>query len=153
MESTDIEVLGTADVEPVTYSDLEKVLFKGDQVEVPDVTEQSAGIVRRIMEAKTAEDVLAETAVVHARDMLDTPIRVMSVHWNRSDIEGGLPIYAVMDCVDEDGQPFVVTCGGIRVMAQVSRLAELGALPALVRILESERPTAQGFRPLRLVAG
>lgn len=151
--SNESEVVEVPESDSVTYSDLERVLFKGDTLEAPDATEQASGIVRRIMDAKTAEDVLGESTVTHARDILDTPLQVLTVHWNKSTLAEGLPIYAVLDCVDDDGAPVTVTCGGVRVMAQVARLAELGALPARVRILESERPTAAGFRPLRLVAG
>lgn len=45
------------------------------------------------------------------------------------------------------GDPFVVSCGAVNVIAALDRAKELGMLPKALVIVEAEEPTAAGYRP------
>lgn len=109
-------------------------------------------IVEQIFSADTPEEVLADSEGVGADEMRDIPLRLESVRFERSTIEAGEPFYAVMMCVDSrTGKTVVVTCGAMRVVAQIMKLVQLNALPANIVIKRSKNPTRKGYWPLRLV--
>jgi hypothetical protein len=52
----------------------------------------------------------------------------------------------------DDGTPVVLTTGSANVLAQLVNMAKRGTLDGAIRMLvESDKPTARGFRPLWLV--
>lgn len=110
-------------------------------------------IVSRILASETVEDVLAPQAVEHARDLVDTPIRLHRGKVNQSEYEGGPGVYMICEAeVIADGRMTTFSCGGRNVMAQVYKLAQFGAFPMEVVIREAPKPTRQGFKPLWLEA-
>lgn len=119
-----------------------------------DPVEAQKEIVKRILAAESADQVLGGSDAIHARDVLDVPFELRGVRFLRSSFEGSGPgIFAVMDAVlVTSGEVVAITCGGLNVMAQAAKLAQLGSLPADVKIVESDRPTAAGYRPMWLEA-
>ena len=118
----------------------------------PPIDPQQAALdmVTRILSSESIEDVLEGKAAVHASDVLGQPLAVHGVRWNESDLADGAGFYALIDCVDADGQGFAVTCGAITVMAQLSRLDDLNAFPIALVITEASKPTKSGYRPMSL---
>lgn len=109
-------------------------------------------IAQRIAEAQTPEDVLSGPGkVTHARDVLMQPFMLEDVELVESELNESIPVYMLMH-VTRNGQPDVITCGGLSVMVAALRLTELDALPRMVMIMEAEEKTAAGYRPLWLIA-
>lgn len=124
----------------------------GEAVPVAEAGEDAAiQIIQQVLDARTPEEVLAPIEAVHARDVLDQPMQLLGVRWLRSDYDVGTPFYAIMDVASiATGEKVAVTCGAQRVMAQLFRLAQLGAFPRNVILRQSTRPTSSGYYPLRL---
>lgn len=107
---------------------------------------------RRIFEADSVDDILGETDLTHARDILDTNIFVDGIDFQSSDFQGGAGIYSVLRArrMDSPEEGFIVTCGSTTVMAQVIRAGELDQLPLACRITQAAKPTKSGYYPLQL---
>lgn len=117
-----------------------------------DPATTAADIAREILNAENADDVLGGGDVVHAKDILNQPITIHGGKFVRSDYEEGAGVYVVADVTSHNtGNRVKVTMGATNVVAQIYRLAELGAFPVECKIIEASRPTADGFRPQRLV--
>lgn len=113
----------------------------------------SIDIIARILKATTAADVLGREDVIHARDIADEPFTLLGVKFNRSEFDGAGPqFYALLDATNADGEALKITCGAKNVIAQVWRLADLGALPCDVVLKESSKPTAAGYKVMWLEA-
>lgn len=109
-------------------------------------------IVARIAEAKTADEVGQRGDVDHARDWIGQPFALTGYRWLASDFAEGPQAYMVLDGVDDDGAPVVITCGALNVMVAAWRYADLGALPFSVVLSEADKPSKAGFRPMWLEA-
>jgi len=119
-----------------------------------DADEVSMEIIGRILNATTVDDVLGGQGAIHAEDFLNVPFTLTAVKFNPSDLGGDGPrFYAVLQGVDTDVQPVTVTCGAKNVIAQAWKLNDMGALPTLVQIQRSERPTAAGYYVMWLAKG
>lgn len=128
------------------------VLGKVD-VELYDDPEQAAvAIAQEILNSQSAQDVLRSRETVPAAELLDIPIEVTTVRFNRSDFDQGPSLYALMRAIIlETGEVVIVTCGGRNVLAQLYRLCQLEALPTRVRITRAKRATSAGYNPLWLI--
>lgn len=122
-----------------------------DQMSEADPEETSRAIMARILAADSAFEVLSGHRVVHAQDIMETPIKIHAVKWQRSTLEGPTACYAVIDAqrLDEEGH-ITVTTSGRNVMVQLLKLQHGGYLPVVARISQSTNPTARGYRPLWL---
>lgn len=144
--STDLVTLDEAAVEAALRGEL----AQDAQIAIADPIEVAQDIVRRILEAGDPEQVFSGGRAVGGREALGRPFILHGVRWHRSAYaaEGGLPIFAVLDATFVDtGERVAITTGAVNVMAQVFALARLDALPVQVKIEESDRPTAAGYRP------
>lgn len=149
MADTDDDV---ATGEVVLYPAVEAALFDGALVD-EDPNRAAREIVQSILDAESADEVLAETEVTHARDMLDEAFVALGVHFHSSDFAGeGSGVYAVIDGATKDGDKLTITCGARNVVAQLYRLATLNAFPRPVMIVERGRPKDGKAAPMRLVA-
>lgn len=116
-----------------------------------DVEEMTLQIVAQILNAKDADEVLGGRTATHALDVLDVPLVLTGVHFQKSDFDGAGPqFYAVLDVVTADGEGIPVTCGAKNVIAQAWRLEDLNALPLKIVIRRSAKPTANGFHVMWL---
>lgn len=119
-----------------------------------DADQVSIDIIARILEASDAAGVLGREEAAHARDVLDVPLMLRDVRFNRSTFEDSTTaFYSLLDCVNVDGEPVLVTCGAKNVIAQAWRLKDLGALPIAVVLREAPKETAAGYKPMWLEAG
>lgn len=144
--STEVEV-------HTAHREVAAFLARGKAAVEVDSEAAALDIVRRIVTAQSIDDVLGESEALHAKDVLGQSLAVHGVRWNQSDMADGPGFYALMECVDKDGQPFVVTCGALSCMAQLYRLEQLEAFPIWLTIEEVGKPTAQGYRPMHLRRG
>lgn len=127
-------------------------LADGILPEETDPADAAQTIVREILAGETADDVLGSSDPVGAKDILDQPITIHGGRFVRSDYSEGVGVYAVADVTSHNtGERFKVTMGAANIVAQLFRLAELHAFPVDVKIVEAKRPTADGYRPQRLV--
>lgn len=115
-------------------------------------------IVKRILDATDASEVsdAAGGQTIAAADVLGTPFVLKGVRFNPSTVDGaeGSPtVYALVDAVDANGEPVLITTGARTALAQLLKLDELGAFPTKNpwRFTQSDRPTGGGFYPVWLV--
>lgn len=109
-------------------------------------------IVGRVLDAETVDDVLADDSAIGADEILGVPIQIWSVKVNESEVQGALPFYAVIEGVRQDtGENVVVTCGSVKVCAQLMKLDRLKAFPVVVKIVKKDKATLAGYFPLALV--
>ena len=131
---------------------LAEFLAAGTTVAPIDPEQAAMEIVRRILAANDVESVLRQQEAIHARDVLNEPLKIVGFDVNESTMESGPAFYMLVRCVDAEGEPFSVTCGAVNVMAQLFRLGELDAFPLDAKIVESAKPTKAGYRPMWLEA-
>jgi hypothetical protein len=116
----------------------------------------SADIARRILESKTADEVLAESTTLSSDDVLNKSITVLGVSYNKSTFEGegSSDAYAVVSAVvPATGELLAFTVGGNTVLAQLVKLQALDAFPLTVTLRQKATPTARGYYPLYLTKG
>jgi hypothetical protein len=141
----------------ITNDDVVAYLTTG--APLPIVVEDSDTIAARIdsqiLAASSVEELFGESSVIHARDYLAKAFTLLSVEWRPSsfdDSENSLPFFAVLHIVDMDGVPQVITTGARSVMMKAAKAQLEGWLPLSVRIVEADKKTANGYKPLELVA-
>jgi len=111
-------------------------------------------ILERILNAETFEEAFAPQTLDSWRDMLEIPVRVTDLRFNRSGFTGqGSPIYAVVDLIRLDtGEAKTVTCGGRNVLAQLLTGLKFGWFGENGHAVSmSAKPTADGNTVLWLV--
>lgn len=148
---TDVEVVGSTDLVPAPPNRLAVLLAEMKDRTETDPDEISRQIVNRILQAATAEEVLATGDVRGAREVLDQALLIHSIKINESDIVDSIGVYMIVEVSDPDfGESFVVSTGSPHCMSQLYRLDELGALPCKAKFTQSRKPTKSGFFPMRL---
>lgn len=109
-----------------------------------------AAEVRRIMAGEDAEAVLSESAPLSGKDHTDKPFMLHGFTLQPTDFTDGWPFYANIDAtVPGTGTTFVLNCGGVKVIAALRRLHELGEYPYPVKVKGNE--TRAGRTVLALV--
>lgn len=127
-------------------------LIRAEAEVITDPDQISREIMDRIVQAETPEKVLEQAGTIAAEDYIGKPFVLTDARAMRSALDEGPGVYYALNCVDpETGEPFVMTCGGRNVLAQVFRLKQLDALPRRVKITAAGK-TAQGYTPLWLNA-
>jgi hypothetical protein len=132
---------------------VEREIF-GDGSGLPpaaDAEAMSRAIAERILSAETFEEAFKPQSLDGwANALLEVPVFVQSVHFNRSGIEGQ-SIYAVVDVsLASDGKVVTVSCGGKNVLAQLVQMLRMGWTDRPVRIVSKR--TAEGYDALWLEA-
>lgn len=85
------------------------------------------------------------------RDNKGLAVRINAYRVQPSDFEGGLTHYMVLDVTTlEDGVKGVITCSSQMAIAQILNAEARGFWPLDVRIVEKDKPTKAGFRPIHL---
>lgn len=109
-------------------------------------------ILGRILQAETADDILAEDGLIEAEELLGVPVQIWSYKVNESDFTDGMPGYLVIDAIRQDtGEKVTIGCGAVKVQAQILKLKRIGALPIVVKFVKNEKGTKAGRHPLSLV--
>lgn len=116
-----------------------------------DPEDTMRSIMARILSATTAEDILSGHKVTHAQDILNMPIKVDSVKWQKSRMNDGSACYAVITAESLEGeQKLTITCGGRNVMTQLLAFQVHQLYPVRCVIRPSSKPTEAGYYPLWL---
>lgn len=111
----------------------------------------SINIASRILDAETAEDILAPVEALNAEDLNGAPFTLNSVAILPSGMDGGIGFFAVFDASDpQTGDQMSITCGAANVVAQAAALYDKGFLPMTVVIEISRKATSRGFYPMSL---
>lgn len=119
--------------------------------DVLDPEEARRQIALRIIMGETAEEILSGSEAEKARDYIGQPIRIVGVKWNKSRKPGAFAgRYAIIECVDADGQPFVISSGAMQIMLQLWRLKDVGALPVVAKVVEQEEGGEDGNKAMWL---
>lgn len=120
---------------------------------VTDPAEASLAIGRRILTAPDAESVLTPASTISTDELVGEAVELRDYRVMRSDIEGGIPYYMLLEAVRLDtGELIMIDTSSLNIMAQVWKLKRLEALPRRVRIIAAGRRTRQGYVPLWLTA-
>lgn len=115
-----------------------------------DNAEVMAAEVRRILAGEDAAEVLAESAPLNGKAHTEKPFLLRGFNLNPGDFEDGWPFYASMSCeIGATGDHFTMNCGGIKVIAALRRLHELGEYPYAVKV--RGKSTRAGYTVLSLV--
>lgn len=109
-------------------------------------------IVQRLLEATDDAELFSSQKAIGWRTLLGLPIELGGFRWRPSTLEEGSNIFFVVFGKRMDnGEPVVLTTGASGVLAQLVNMAKRGTLVgAIVKMEEASKPTAAGFRPLRL---
>lgn len=111
-------------------------------------------IIARTLRASTVDAVLAPDAAVSSKDYVGKPFTLRSLRWSEADDSNeGFQYFAVCQCVNADGEPFVMTSGAGRIVAQLHQLRKMDALPIDLVIRRADRPSSSGNYPLWLERG
>lgn len=86
-----------------------------------------------------------------AEDLFERVLIVDSLKRLPSDFEDGLGLFLVVQCHDPStGEAITWTTSAMSVVAQLVKAHSEGWLPLKVELVQSDRPTASGYRPQHL---
>lgn len=110
-------------------------------------------IVTQILEG-SADEALTPQSVHASDDVIDEPLRLLSVAWNSSDFEEGPGVFATGRCavlldgfVGSPGDIIKVTLGGTQILAQLYKLVSEDKLPVDIVVRKAKEKTSRGFYP------
>lgn len=127
------------------------ILGRGELPPAADPEAMSQAIMERILGASSFEEAFTQQDLTPWRSLLEVPVYVRDVHFNRSGYEGQA-VYAVCDLELADGSESKVTvsCGGKNVLAQLVAMLKNGWQGNPVRLIANR--TGEGFDALWLEA-
>lgn len=154
MSKQEVELVETGGLVPASDARAMVAAFiaEAQAVEVEDPAVVEERIMAELLKATSLDELLRERKLTAWRDeLLNVPVIVRSVKFNRSD-KPGLPVYAVAELANpETGETTLASCGGKAVVVQLFRAATEGWLPARMMLVEGKE-TRTGGVPLSLVA-
>lgn len=146
VSETELSVISDDQVEGVLRGTISSI----DALKIEDPREVQMQIIARILDSDGLDEILGGTTSTQGKDILGRPFTLRGARWMRSSLadEQALPLFIIMDCSMLDtGEELAVTTGALNVLAQVFAMQKQDLLPADVKLVESEKPTAQGYRP------
>lgn len=109
-------------------------------------------IVAAVMNADNVVDILAESTLLDAEDILGVPLQIWGYKVNESEFQQGMPGYMVINAIRIDTKADATfTTGAYKVQAQMLRLGQLQKFPVNAKVVKAAKPTKGGFYPLQLV--
>lgn len=118
-----------------------------------DPQEVEERILRSLLTATTAEDILRAGEAMPATEVLDIPLTVMAIRGTESSYEDGSEVYLHVDAkIISNGDQVTFHCGARDVIVKLIRLDQLHMLPIDAVIHKADKPTKAGFYPLFLRA-
>jgi hypothetical protein len=121
-------------------------------IKLSDPSETAWEIAERLALANTADELFNPNGALGWRDHLGRPVFIRRVRYAPGQFEQGPGFFAIVDAVDADtGEFLTLTTGAFNVLVQLARAGQLGLLDKAVKLVESDTPTADGYRPQRLV--
>lgn len=106
--------------------------------------------VAKILSGDSAEDVLKKDLPISGKTFLNRPFLLHGFTITESDYEEGSPFYANLDVtVNAGAERHILNVGGIKVLAKLKRLSDIGEWPYAVMLTGDT--TKRGFTVLDLV--
>lgn len=114
-----------------------------------DPLEVQARIMAQILDAPTIDDAFNLGGAMSAEDLLDVPLRIESVKWQKSSYEQGFVYFAVAfgERLDE-AAPVVFTTGAGNIVALLRRAEVNGEFPIQFKMRRKEKATEAGYFPI-----
>jgi hypothetical protein len=85
------------------------------------------------------------------REFVGETITVHDMRVRESDFEGPLGLYLILDATwDKTGEKKLISCSSQMSMIQLVTLRKRGQLPVKVEVVQKDKPTKAGFRPIHL---
>jgi len=139
--------------EPGSLDELQAILL--DELEPPEISTDPEAISREIMlqilTAETDEDMLAVGKATSWQELLGVPVELRKFRWLPSRYDQGAKVFFVVTGIRLDnGENVVLTTSGQNVLAQLINLERRKRFPSVWRLVESEKETSRGFKPLWL---
>jgi len=136
---------------PGSLDELQAILL--DELEPPEVSTDPEAISREIMlqtlSAETDEDMLNVGQATSWQDLLGVPIELHKFRWLPSRYDQGAKVFFIVTGVRLDsGENVVLTTSGQNVLAQLINLQRRNRFPSVWRLIESDKETSRGFKPL-----
>jgi hypothetical protein len=138
---------------PGSLDELELILM--DELEPPEVSTDPEAISREIMQqilkAETDEDMLQIGQATGWKELLGVPVEIHAFRWLASRYDQGAKVFFVVRATRLDtGEDVILTTSGNNVLAQLINLARRDRFPSVWVLVEAEKETANGYRPLWL---
>lgn len=139
---------------PGSLDELQAILL--DELEPPEVSSDPEAITReiltQILNAETDEDMLAIGKATPWQELLGLPVEIRSFKWLHSRYDQGAKVFFVVTATRGDtGEAVVLTTSGQNVLAQLINLARRERFPSWWKLVEAEKETKNGHKPLWLV--
>lgn len=116
-----------------------------------DDTDAAMDIVGQILEAGDATQVDKPWQESEQDNMTGRQIIVTSLTRRASDFKDGLGVYLRVEFVDPNtGEYGFFNTGSTNIVAQLVKWFTLDALPALVLVVEADKPSSNGYYPQHL---
>ena len=134
----------STELERANLDEMVELLFAGEPIEVLSSEEIQLDMVRRIMQAETLEEAMADFTATPLERYEGVPLKVLGVRWAKSAYEAGSPIYAFITVqVSGDDKLDVVSCGGATVITRLRWVELHDAFPfsaRFVRVQSQQNP-------------
>lgn len=117
--------------------------------EDPEVVQER--ILRALLDATSAHDVLHAGEAIKAADVDGIPLEIQGIRASESEYVDGSTHYLHIDAkVLGNGDQITVSCGARDVVMKLIRLDQLAMFPVTAKIVKSGKATKDGFFPLFL---
>lgn len=121
--------------------------------QVPDV-EEGAGMERILAQLAAATDVSQLDAPWRTADfeqLAEQVLVITGISKAPSDYAGSLAWFLVVDAyIEQTGEAVTATTGAQSIVAQLTKVWQLGGFPVRARVRIAERPTKSGYFPQHL---
>ena len=143
----------TGEILPVKAGDAALAAYRehleGLAVEDPQVVQER--ILRNLLAATTAHDVLTAGEVTPAKDLFGMPLTVLGIRASESTFADGPEKYLHVDAeLMANGDRVTFSCGASDVVMKLTIADMKGLLPLDCTMVQSTTPTAAGFYPVFL---
>ena len=124
-------------------------------IEAPEDVQDDPGeiakaIILQLLQATTDEELQLSSATGW-RELQGVPVEINGFRWRKSDFEEGSPVYVIVNGMRLDtGEVLALTTGSGNILAQLSNLARRDQFPTTWRLIEADKATKAGFKPLWL---
>lgn len=141
--------------EMAQFEEFEQILLSGERIEqtAMDPEEASRAVLEQILASDSDAALFRSQKAIGWRDLLGLPIELTDYPaWRPSTFEEGSNVFFVVFGRRMDtGDNVILTTGARNVLAQLVNMAKRKVLVgAIVQLVEAEKPTKQGYRPLWL---
>lgn len=135
----------------VALHEVREALISGAPVPEIDADQIAEAITRRLLEATDLDQIMNPKGRDTSEKWFDVPVTLRGAVFMPSDIEEAkVPVYAVLDVVDDNGEPHIWTCGARGLVVQLLHLREQGALPRKVMLVRVGKPKPNRSQPIYL---